>query len=99
MLFELFGDRCGVVCPQGNEVLGDDSAVPVVLLHVSAGCSGDVGRDLNAELGLSVKLGNTGSGFVWRGYIPWRRSCLSIRSASLVTRSFIAIVSYSSGNV
>ena len=70
MLFELFGNRCGVVCPQGNEVPGDDSVVSVVLLRVPSGCSHDVGIGLNAELGLSAKFSNAGSEVVCDGYIP-----------------------------
>ena len=70
VLFKLFGDCCGVVCPQGIKVPGDDPAVLVVLLCIPSGCRGDVGIGLNAELGLSVKFSNAGSKLVCDGYIP-----------------------------
>ena len=92
MLFEWFSDCCGVACPQGSELPGDDSAVSVVLMCVSAGCSGDVGIGLNA-VGLSAKFSMAGAGFECKGYIPCQRSCHSIRSASPVTHSIIAVVS------
>ena len=70
VLFKLFGNCCGIVCPQGNEVPGDDSVVSVVLLCTPSGFSGDVRIGLNAELGLSAKFGNAGSELVCDGYIP-----------------------------
>ena len=57
-LFKLFGDCCGVVCPQGNEVPGDEFAVSAVLLCSPSRCSGGVGIGLNSELGLPAKFGD-----------------------------------------
>ena len=57
-LFKLFGDRCGVVCPQGNDVPGDESVVSAVLLCSPSGCRCDVGIGLNSELGLPANFGD-----------------------------------------
>ena len=98
VLFEWFGNCGGVACPQGSELLGDDSVVSVASGCVSAGCCGDVGMGLNTEVGLFAKFGRMGAGFECMGYIPCRHSCHSIKSASPVICSIIAVVSYSSGN-
>ena len=50
------------------------------------------------DVGLGVKVDVEGKGFVCRGYIPGRRSCLSIRSALPVILSMMVLVSYNSGN-
>ena len=99
MLFEWFGDCCGVACPQGSELPGDDSAVLFGLRCIFAGCCGDVEIGLNAEVGLCTKFDLEGAGFEGEGYIPCRCNCHSIKSASPVTHSIIVVVSYSSGNV
>ena len=85
VLFAWFGDCCGVACPQGSELPGDDSAVSIALRCVPSGCCCDVGIGLNAEVGLSVKFGMTGAGFECKGYIPCWHSCRSIKSTSPVT--------------
>ena len=47
--------------------------------------------------GLGAEVDVEGERFVGWGYIPSRRSCLSIRSASPVILSIMVLVSYNSG--
>ena len=49
------------------------------------------------EVGLGTKPEVEGNRVLGGGYIPGCLSCLSMRSASLVTLSMMVVVSYSSG--
>ena len=70
---ELLVEFVGVHCPQGSGLWNKDSVFWFVVFGVVT-CCGEVGSNVDGE----------GNEFVCRGYIPGRRSCLLITSASPV---------------